>query len=270
MDNVNKYNNMRFEVKKIVIAVILIWCAIVLCFGSFSVVPAGHTGVITRFGKVSEVVLDEGLHMKIPVITQIISIDNRVLRTDVNADSASKDLQTITSTVSVNYRINRTSSAEVYKNIGRNVEEVILKPAVQECVKSVTSRFTAEELITNRQAVGEQIRVLLEDKIKPFGLNVEVLNVINFNFSDEFNRAIEAKQTAQQQALKAEQDLARIRIEAEQQIAQAQAEAESYKLKSQEITQDMLKLEAIRKWNGELPKTYMREGSGILFNLPIE
>lgn len=266
----DKYVGLNFRPVKIITSALLVLLIVILVFGCFAVVPSGHTGVITRFGKVSDVVLGEGLHMKLPIITKIINIDNRVLRTDVDADSASKDLQTITSTVSVNYRIDKTRSAEVYRNIGKNVENVILKPAVQECVKSVTSKFTAEELITNRQVVSEQIKDLLKDKITPFGLNVEVLNVINFSFSDEFNRAIEAKQTAQQQALKAEQDLARIRIEADQQIAQAQAEAESYKLKSQEITQDMLKLEAIRKWNGVLPTYYTGSGDGILFNIPIK
>ena len=127
----------------------------------------------------------------------------------------------------------------------------------------MTAKFTAEELISDRQNVGEQMKELLAEKITPYGLDIEVFNIISFDFSEEFNAAIEAKQTAQQNALKAEQDLARIKVEAEQKIEQARAEAESYKLKNQEITDNTLKMAWIEKWNGELPKV-VSDGDNLM------
>ena len=244
----------RKKIVKIVVGVILGLLVLFVGFNCFVTVPAGHTGVVLQFGAVSDTVLDEGLHLKIPFVTKIVNVDNRVLKTEVSSSSASKDLQTISSTISLNYRVDRQNSANLYKNVGTRFEEVIVNPAIQECVKAVAAQFTAEELITQRQQVGDQMKALLEEKISPFGLSIEVFNIISFDFSEEFNEAIEAKQTAQQNALKAEQDLQRIRVEAEQKIEQAKAEAESYKLKNQEITKETLAMEWINKWNGELPK----------------
>lgn len=242
------------KIMKIVAGVLIGLLVLVILFNCFVTVPAGHTGVVLQFGAVSDKVLDEGLHLKVPFVTQVVNVDNRVLKTEVSSTSASKDLQTISSTISLNYRVGRQNSADLYKNVGTRFEDVIVNPAIQECVKAVAAQFTAEELITQRQQVGDQMKVLLEEKISPFGLSIEVFNIINFDFSEEFNAAIEAKQTAQQNALKAEQDLQRIRVEAEQKIEQARAEAESYKLKNQEITKETLAMEWINKWNGELPK----------------
>lgn len=226
---------------------------LILIFNSFTTVNAGHTGVITTFGKVNDTVLQEGLHFKVPFVQDIVEIDNRVLKAEVQCSSASKDLQIVSSVIALNYRVNTLSSASLYKNVGVDFENTIVNPAIQECVKAITAKFTAEELITNRQSVGDQMRDILQQKIQPYGLNIEVFNIITFEFSDEFNAAIEAKQTAQQNALKAEQDLARIKVEAQQQVEEAKAEAEAYKLKSLEITDSMILMEYIDKWDGKLP-----------------
>jgi len=239
--------------KKIITLAVIAVALILLGTSSCKVVPAGHTGVVTKMGAVSKNVLSEGVHFKIPFVTKIHKIDNRVVRTDVEGENASKDLQTVSSTTSVNYRVNPAKSAELYKNIGKKYEAIIVRPAVQEATKAVVAKFTAEELITQRQLVGEQMKETLSDKINPYGLEVEALNIINFDFSEEFNRAIEAKQTAQQEALKAEQDLARIKVEAEQKIEQARAEAETYRLQNQEVTDKTLILKYLEKWDGKLP-----------------
>lgn len=241
------------NVKGIVLTVVIVIAAIILIASSVTVVGAGHTGVVVQLGAVGDTVLSEGLHFKVPFITNVVQMDNRVQKAEVDSMSASKDLQNVSSTIAVNYRLNTNSSASVYKNVGVNYEDIIIKPAIQECVKAVTAQFTAEQLITQRQTVGDQMRDLLAEKITPYGLSIEIFNIISFEFSEEFNAAIEAKQTAQQNALKAEQDLARIRVEAEQKIEQARAEAESYRLKNQEITEETLAMEWINKWDGKLP-----------------
>ena len=179
----------KFRFIPILLAVIL---AVFLLLSSVTTIPAGHTGVVTTFGKVSGTVLGEGLHFKLPFITNVVKIDNRVLKTEVSSSSASKDLQTVNSTIALNYRIGRANSASIYQNIGTDFENVLINPAIQECVKSVTAQFTAEELITERQKVGDLMREALAEKIGPYGFDIEVFNITSFEFSEEFNAAIEA------------------------------------------------------------------------------
>jgi regulator of protease activity HflC (stomatin/prohibitin superfamily) len=249
---------------KIVIGVVIAILAIIVLTQSISIVSAGHTGVVLTFQQVQGTVLSEGLHFKIPFAQQVVQVDNRVQKAEATCSSASKDLQTISSVIAVNYKVLNDSSASVYKNIGRNYVDVIITPAIQESVKSVTARYTAEELITKRQQVSEEMREELKVKISSYGIEIQVFNIISFDFSAEYNAAIEAKQTAQQNALKAEQDLQRVKVEAEQTVARAQAEADSYKLKSQEITPEILLMNYIDKWDGKLPTMVTGDGSVMI------
>lgn len=252
---------------KIVGGVIAAAAVIIVALNSFTSVEAGHSGVVLTFGKVSEAVLSEGLHVKVPFIQQIIQIDNRVLKAEVDCSSASKDLQTVSSTIALNYRVRNEASARIYKEVGPSYESVIINPAIQECVKAVTAKYTAEQLITERQQISDQMKELLNEKISSYGLELEIFNIIAFEFTDEYNAAIEAKQTAQQNALKAEQDLQRIKVEAEQTVAQAQAEAEAYRLKSEQITPQMIAMEYIDKWDGKLPAVAGGDSSSMLIDI---
>ena len=258
------------KIVKLVVGGVIALAVIIVVLSSFVVIPAGHTGVVTNFGAVEARVMSEGLNFKAPFVQNVIKIDNRVTKVEVPFTAASKDLQTVTGSVSVNYRINPNSSALVYQNFGLGVQDTLVVPAIPECIKAVTAQYSAEELITKRQTVSEEIKASISEKIQSYGLFIEVFNMTEFNFSEEFNAAIEAKQTAQQNALKAEQDLARIKIEAEQKVEQARAEAESYKLKNQEITDKTLLNDWIEKWDGKLPQvadgngTYMIDISKLL------
>ncbi len=254
-------------VKNIVIGVIIALVAIIILSNSFTTVRAGHSGVIVTFGEVSERVLSEGLHFKIPFAQNIVLVDNRVQKAEAVCSAASKDLQTVSSTVAVNYKVLNSYSASVYKNIGLDYEAIIITPAIQECVKAVTAKFTAEELITNRQSIGDQMMELLKNKVSAYGIEIQIFNITTFDFTAEYNAAIEAKQTAQQNALKAEQDLQRIKVEAEQKIVQAQAEAEAYKLKSQELTPEILMSKYIEKWDGELPTVVSGDSGTMMLDL---
>lgn len=249
---------------KIIAAVIIILALVIVILNSFTAVTAGHSGVVTTFGKVSDSVLTKGLHFKIPFVQKIVLVDNRVLKAEADCSSASKDLQTVRSTIAVNYKVMNSYSASVYKNIGMDYESVIIIPAVQECVKAVTARFTAEELITNRQNVSDLMSEQLKEKIGSYGIDVQIFNIISFDFTEEYNAAVEAKQTAQQNALKAEQDLQRVKVEAEQTVAEAQAEAEAYRLKSEQITPEVLLMSYIDKWDGRLPTVAGENGSMLI------
>ena len=252
---------------KIVAAVIVLLIVVIIGCGAFTTVRAGHTGVVVTFGKVSSSVLGEGLHLKIPFIQQVVQIDNRVQKAEVDCSSASKDLQTVTSTIALNYKVRNSSSADIYQNVGPDFESIIVSPAIQECVKAVTAKYTAEQLITERQSIGDQMKDLLGEKINGYGIDIEIFNIITFEFTDEYNAAIEAKQTAQQNALKAEQDLQRIKVEAEQTVAKAQAEAEAYRLKSEQITPQMIAMEYIDKGDGKLPAVAGGDSSSMLIDI---
>ncbi|MGI6153913.1 MAG: prohibitin family protein [Christensenellaceae bacterium] len=246
----------------VVIAVILI-----LVFASTTVVEAGHTGVVVTMGAVSDTILTEGLHFKLPFVQSVVQVNNRTQKVEADGTAASKDLQIVTYTVGINYKILNDQSAYLYKNVGQAYETTIIAPAIQESVKAVCAKFTAEELITQRSVVGDSIKEMLQEKITPYGLTVEVFNIVNFDFTEEFNKAVEAKQTAQQSALKAEQDLARIQVEAEQQVTQAKAEAESIRLIQETLKTSPEYIEYIKwsNWNGELPRVMTgssSDGSG--------
>ena len=269
MDNPNIVNVGKggSSVKKIIITVIVVLIALIIVLNAFTAVTSGHTGVVTTFGKVSDQVLSEGLHFKIPFVQNIILVDNRVQKAEAECSSASKDLQTVRSTIAVNYKIMNSYSASVYKNIGMDYESVIITPAIQECVKAVTARYTAEELITNRQTVSDLMSEQLKEKISSYGIDIQIFNIISFEFTEEYNAAIEAKQTAQQNALKAEQDLQRIKVEAEQTVAEAEAEAEAYRLKSEQITPEIILMSYIDKWDGRLPTVASGDSGAMMLDI---
>jgi len=255
--------------KKYIGIIVIVIVAGILLFSSATVVKAGHTGVILTMGAVEDQFLTEGFHFKIPFVQSVVQMNNQTKKVTADGSAASKDLQTVTYSVEVNYKVSNESSAMLYRNVGLYYETTIIQPAIQESVKAVTANFTAEQLITQRAAVGDEIKGTLQAKILPYGLAVEVFNIVNFEFSDEFNRAVEAKQTAQQNALKAQQDLERIEIEAKQKVTQAQAEADSIKL-----IQEMLKtspeyIEYIKwsTWNGVLPQVMTNGNSDFILDI---
>ena len=227
----------------------------ILLFNSFAVVGAGERGVVfSKFGGVQEQVLGEGLRFKIPFIQTVVRTDVRIQKSETDATASSKDLQTVHSRIALNYHISPGEASLVYQQVGALYEERLIDPSVQEAVKAATAQFTAEELITRRAEVSTLIKDMLAERLVPRNIVVDEFNIVDFNFSNVFNQAIEAKQTAEQEALKAQRDLERIKIEAEQKITEAQAEAESQRLQRETVTDTILRLRAIEKWDGVLPQ----------------
>jgi len=249
------------KIRGLVIAAIVVLIAGIVLVSSVTIVDAGNAGVILRLGAVQEVTLSEGFHFKIPFVTNIVKMNVRTQISEASCSAASKDLQTIKLTVAINFHVNRDAAAMLYQKVGMAYDTTIIQPALQESVKSVTAKFSAEELITRRQEVSDQIKDELAQKISPYGLSIEIFNITNLDFSDEFNQAIEAKQTAQQNALKAEQDLERVKMEAQQTIEQAKAEAEALRIKREQINDLMIKLEWVNKWDGKLPTVMGADGN---------
>ncbi|MBF0458192.1 MAG: prohibitin family protein [Nitrospirae bacterium] len=241
----------------IAIAVVMV----LLIINPFVTIGAGERGVVLNFGAVQPIVLSEGLHILIPIVQTVAKMDVRVHKSQTNAEASSKDLQEVSSVIAINYHILPDKANLIYQSIGTSYKERIIDPAVQEIVKATTARYTAEELITKRPIVSEEMRSGLAERLIKHQIVVDEFSIMNFSFSKLFMEAIESKQTAEQLALKASRDLDRIKIEAEQKITQARAEAEALRLQKENISPDLIKLrrieatiKAIDKWNGILPK----------------
>jgi regulator of protease activity HflC (stomatin/prohibitin superfamily) len=230
-----------------------------------AIVPAGHRGVLTTFGKADEAVLDPGLHFRLPLAQTLHLLDVRIQKGEGEGDAASRDLQSVHTKVAINYHLLPSATVTAFREIGPSIEVVadrIILPATHEAVKAVTARFTAEELITRRTEVRDAIGTLLKEKMQRHGLVLDEFAIVNFAFSRSFSDAIEGKVKAEQEKLKAERDLQRIEVEAKQKVASARAEADSLALQRQQVTTELLALrrienerEAIRKWDGKLPQT---------------
>ncbi|MDP2278318.1 MAG: prohibitin family protein [Nitrospirota bacterium] len=221
----------------------------------------GERGVVLNFGAVQDKVLDEGLHFRVPLMQQIIRVDVKVQKAETAAAAASSNLQDVSSTVAINYHIIPDKANAVYQSVGKDFKDRIIDPAVQEVVKAVSARYSAEELITKRSAVSDAMRATLTERLMAHNIAVDAFSIVGFSFSKIFMEAIESKQTAEQLALKASRDLDRIKIEAEQTITAAKAEAESLRLQKANISTDLIELrkieanlKAIDKWNGVLPQ----------------
>ncbi|MBI3622248.1 MAG: prohibitin family protein [Nitrospirae bacterium] len=241
---------------KTIAAGVLFLIVIGLATQSFQIVRAGERGVVfnSLSGGVQSRVLKEGLQFKIPFVEDIIPVDIKVQKSETDAQAASKDLQIVRSRIALNYHVDPERVNTVYQDIGIEFKSRIIDPQVQEAVKAISAQYTAEELITKRPQVRDDVKEMLSQRLREFNVILDEFNIIDFAFSDEFNRAIEAKQTAEQNALKARRDLDRIKIEAEQTVTRAKAEADAQRLQSVTITPILLQLRAIEKWNGVLPQ----------------
>ena len=249
------------------IAVAVAVFVFILLLNPFVKIDAGERGVVLNFGAVQDEVLGEGLHLRIPIMQKIVKMDVKIQKSETRAEAASKDLQDIKSVIALNYHIIPGKANWVYQNIGVAFKERVIDPTVQEAVKAVTARYTAVQLIGDRENVSTAIKDALSQKLADYNLSVDGFSVIDFSFSKKFTDAIEAKQEAEQFALKAARDLDRIKIEAEQKITQAKAEAESLRLQKGQITTEMIELrkieamrEAIAKWNGTVPNVLLSGG----------
>ncbi|MEO5927766.1 MAG: prohibitin family protein [Patescibacteria group bacterium] len=257
---------MKNLIKFLVFGVVgLILLIIVWPFGTIN---AGERGVLLRWGAVTGKVLGEGLYFRVPIMDRVITMDVQVQKEQVEASAASKDLQSVNSTVAVNFHISPDVVTHIYQDIGVDYKSRLIDPALQEAVKSSTAKYTAEELITKREAVRDDIKAHLMGKLEPKGILVDDFNIVDFNFSDSFNAAIEAKVTAEQSALAAKNKLEQIKFEATQDVESAKGRAEALRIESEAIKSNpqVLELRAIEKWDGRLPA--VTSGATPFINIP--
>ena len=277
--------------KKTVAIIVVLALLVALGMNSFAIVPVGSTGILLTFGRVQEgSTISEGLHLKLPFIQKIVSMDNRVKKLEMTTEAFSKDIQTITARLAVNYRLRPERSFSVYKSYRMDYEQDIIVPATHEALKSVSAQYTAEELISKRAESSDMMRDELDRKLTDMGITITDFNIIDFDFSDEFINAVEAKQVAEQIKKKAatenetaiaqaerekqvaikqaEADAEKVRIEAEAKAAAVRlaAEAEAFRLQSiaQNLTDATIRNTIAERWDGKLPKVVGTAAAGIM------
>ena len=273
------------KTKAIVTGVVIALAVLFVGGNAATVVPAGHTGVVVTLGQVSQNVLSEGFHFKAPFIQNVQNVSKKIQVYEAPASAVSKDLQTVSSTIAVNYRLVSNMSAQMYQNVGTDYQTVLITPVVQECMKAATAKYTAEELITKRTAVGDEVKTELDTKLNDYGIYIEKFNIVNFDFSAEFNAAIEAKQVAEQNLIKTQteqkQQIVIAEAEAKKKVIAANAEAEAIRAKAEaqadankkieeSLSNKVLMYNQIEKWDGVMPKVTSGNNSSLMIDVPIE
>lgn len=278
------------NMKKGLIALI---CAIVvvvfIATACTATVETGYTGIVTTFGRVEDVTLEAGLHLKSP-FQRIIAMDNREQKSSFTTEAFSSDIQQVNVTGSINYAINKSTAMNLFKEVGTDYFNKLVYPRMLEITKGVFSKYTAENLVANRQTLSESIRDGLYSELNSYGINVISLSIENIDFTDAFTDAVEAKQVAAQKKLQAEIEQAQMTMETQQQAerkrinaeaeanvakinadadayavkVRSEAEAEANKLIAESLTESLLKQNEIKAWDGQLPTFVSGEGSATL------
>ena len=257
----------KWNYSKIVIfSIISLFLIITIC-SSFTTVRSGEVGLRVRFGKIVDASLNEGINFKIPYIEKISKVNIKVQKVELGTESSSKDLQTITTKLAVNYKVDNEKASNLYKTVGNSYQETILVPAIQESIKAVMSEYTAEQTITKRNEVSDKCLDEIQNKMEKYGIHIVEFNIIDLDFSPAYNQAIEQKVVAEQNVLKAQQELEKTKIEAEKKIVEAEATNKANQLLKQNVTDEVLMKQFIEKWDGKLPETYAGGDILKMFNL---
>ena len=260
--------------KKVLIGIcIVLVIGLIIFFGSTTIVPTGHIGVVTLYSKVQDRYLDAGFHFITPFVEDVHDIDIRTQKYSNTVEGSAKDLQIVNITLSINYQIKPDKASQLYAEVGENYTDIILNPALQSGLKASMAKFTAEEMVTKRSEVAASITEELNTRLEEYFI-ISAVNIENIGFTDEYNKAIEAKTTNQQKAEAEKAQLEIIKVQNEQKINTAEAEAKVRELQSKSVTEqslEQLRLEnqkaMIEKWNGQLPTYMLGENASALFNM---
>lgn len=289
----------KVSVKKVaafVAAAVLILMIPLCCIRTVS---TGYTGILTTFGKVENVSLDAGVHIKWPW-QKIVTIDNRVQKVNLDTEAFSSDIQQTVVQLAVNYSIDQQTAQDLYKKVGKNYYENIVYPRILEDTKAIFAQYSAENLIAKRNELANKIESLLSEDMKPYGVNIVSLSIQDIDFTDEFTDAVERKQVAVQEKLTAETKQAQATMEqqaeAERAVIKAKADAEQAKIAAEAdlevvkiqseaalfagekeaeanrkigdtLNQNLIKYYYIKQWNGELPDTMLSDASEYLISV---
>jgi regulator of protease activity HflC (stomatin/prohibitin superfamily) len=266
--NVDSLKSTNKTNKDVYIAVqltlVIIFLAILSKF--FVIVNAGERGVLMQFGKVQEQVLGEGLHVIVPTVYSVKKLSVRVQKQEISAEASSKDLQDVFTDVALNWHIIPEEANAIFQQIGdeREVVARIIDPAVEEVLKAVMAKYTAEEIITKRGEVKAAVDEFLTLRLLTYHIAVDDISLVHVHFSQRFSDAVEAKQIAEQEAKRGEFLALKAVKEAEAKVNLAKGEAEVQRLLRDNLTPELLERQAIEKWNGNLPLIVGDGGKNLL------
>ena len=272
--------------KGLIIAGIALAVLLLVFLTCTATVETGYTGIVTTFGKVEDVTLEAGLHFKSP-FQQIITMDNREQKTSFTTEAFSSDIQQVNIIGSINYAINKSTAMNLFKEVGTDYFNKLVYPRMLEITKGVFSKYSAENLVANREKLSQDIRDGLYEELKDYGINVISLSIENLDFTDAFTDAVEAKQVAAQRKLQAEIEQAQMTMETQQQAerqrinaeaaanvakinadadayavkVRSEAEAEANKMIAESLTENLIRFNEVKNWDGKLPTYMAGEGS---------
>jgi regulator of protease activity HflC (stomatin/prohibitin superfamily) len=241
-------------------------------WGSFAIVPAGHRGVVLWWGSVEKRIMGEGLNFKVPITERVIKVDVRVQPHPFREiDAASKEYQMVKLTGMMNFHIDPSYVNDLYQKVGLDFANKVIDPAFNDFVKEVVPIYQITEILPKREDIRKKAMAKLGENLARYHIIVDDIYFANIRFSPEYEKAVEAKQVAQQQVETQRQVLAQREIEAQQKVATAKGEAESILVVAQgqakanealsrSLSPILVQYKSIEKWNGILPQV---SGGGI-------
>ncbi len=263
----NKMGEFKPWMSLIIVCVLI---ALFFAFAPFTIIQPGHRGVISRLGKVDmEKILYEGFHWRMPVITQIKKMTVQIQKSEMDAEAATRDLQSVRARVAINWKLDPEKVNVIYQTIGdeNDVLGDIMHPAINEVIKAACAKRNAEAILVEREILKKDVDDAFKLRMEKYGIIVVDINLVSFDFSKEFNAAIEAKQVAEQEAKKALYIAKKAEAEAQARINQAKGEAEAQKLQKTTLSGIMIKKMWIDKWDGKLPKVIAGNSNGMILDL---
>lgn len=268
LPEMQKISKTRRSTKDLYVAgkVLLVLFLLALIASFFVIVNAGQRGVLLKFGEVQNTVLEEGIHPIIPIVHTVKILSVRVQSQEISAEASSKDLQDVYTDVALNWHIIPEETHLIFQQIGDQdaIVQNIINPAVEEVLKAVMARYTAEEIITKRGQVKTGVDQALIERLRPYHIAIDDISLVHVHFSNRFRDAVEAKQVAEQEAKRADFVALKAAKEAEAQINLARGEAEAHRLLRDNLTPALLQRQAIARWNGNLPLVVGGEGAKLL------
>ncbi len=290
----NVYRMRRGPGVKLIIVLVIIVAVIValVSLAPYTVVPTGFTGIVTTFGHLENYTLPEGFHLKSPV-QQVILMNTRTQKASLTLQAFSKDIQQVDVVCSVNYAVMKDTVRDLYLNVGVDYYNQIMDNRIQESVKSVFTKYTAENLIGARLTLADQVKELLKPFMEAKGITIEAVAIENIDFTDAFTDAVEKKQVALQTKLRVETEQAQqvsvekaaaerrviaanaeaqersIFAEADAKVVRIQADAARYAgeqdaAKNQalaaSLTDEFIQYLKVTRWNGSVPQVQLSGG----------
>lgn len=238
------------QVKLTLLGIIAI-IGVVLTLRNVFAIKTGEVGIVTRFGKVTRVAND-GINIKTPFIENVYRIETRDSTIVGTYEVSSKDMQTVKTDISVQYKI--TDPLNIFKRFGKQYNERLLMPRLSEVVQASTASYTIEELVSRRQELSNKIFTALKQDLSEFGVQVIKISITNHDFSDEYEKAIERKKAAEQEAQKVEIENSQKIKTAEANLKVKELEAKANTVLTESLTSQVLQKQWIEKWDGKLPQ----------------